>query len=75
MTIKIEKGVTIPPRKNGAPTEFTKALAAMKVGNSIFVKVPKSAQRTTYMWVYNNKRPERFTTRKMDGGTRIWRIK
>jgi hypothetical protein len=75
MTIKVEKGVKIPKRKGGEPTEFTMALAAMKVLDSIFVKVPKNADHCTYSWVAYNKRPERFTVRHMNGGTRIWRIK
>jgi hypothetical protein len=74
MTIKVEKGVKIPPRKCGAPSEFTKTLAAMKVLDSVFIK-GDNAGKCMHSWVSYNKRSERFTTRRMDGGIRIWRIK
>ena len=74
MTIKIEKGVKIPAKKGRLPTEFTKTLASLKVLESFFTKLP-SAPQALCSWVSYHKRKERFITRTMDGGTRIWRIK
>ena len=70
--LEIEKGIPMPaPRAWG----ITAALRKMDVGDSIFLRGKKSNNITTIVAILTKKTGLMFTTRMVDGGTRVWRIK
>lgn len=78
----IEDGIPIPPKDvsrtvgvKGSPTELSQAFLNLKVGQSLFSSsidrytLTNRYQRISYSYGHQ------FTSRKMDGGTRVWREK
>jgi len=66
----IQSNIPIPKRSGGRapdPNSFQGKIRALKVGQSIFTKGSLGAQN----WPKDRK----FTSRAVDGGARIWRIK
>jgi hypothetical protein len=84
MTIKIDKGVPIPPRRRltlAGQDEF----AAMEVGDSFAVPVPEEYQAKPTIWAgtarlrnaawsHGKRTGKRFTVRCMPNEIRVWRI-
>ena len=78
---KIEKNIPIPL------TNYKKAIGSkypflqLKIGDSFFIKCDdneKRAKQTTLIALSGRLSKEykmKFTTRKVDGGVRVWRIK
>lgn len=70
-TLKIDKGVPLPPRNRRALDADT--FAKMVVDDSVFFKVEKEAanfyRNLTY---YNTNRTFGAAMRKVDGGWRVW---
>lgn len=75
MTIKIEKGVALIGPRRKYPFE------KMEVGDSFFVpNVPSRSLRKDYARItaavsgaHKMFRDQRFATRRVDGGVRVWR--
>lgn len=67
--MKIERNIPIPPIHGwGNPFPI------MDVGDSIFFDTQKNSDRNTLLARAKKAMPgAKFTTRKMDGGFRIWR--
>jgi hypothetical protein len=63
----IERGIPIPPRKN------ISILSKMEVGDSVLMKI---CENTVYTKIRRAVQDSgyKFTTRKMDGGYRVWRV-
>ena len=77
MTYEIEEKVPMPkPRLGGAKYPW----GEMKVGDSFFVAVENEQPSTVQGTVagsaraYGKKHGNKFTTRIIDGGVRVWRI-
>ncbi len=86
-TIKIEKGIPIPDvayGKNG----LSRAIKVLKPGDSFILPIGKRANTSMYAKRFGFKLISRkisdtevrvwrvkFTTRKVDGGIRVWRVK
>ncbi len=73
LELKIEKNIPIPVgHANGAMSIFSK----MEVGDSVFF--PKKALRdvtgSLQYFCKASKYSDRFKTRSMDGGVRVWRV-
>ena len=79
MAIKIERGIDIPKRsgRGRPPSEFTAAMDKMRVGDSIFmgIDVAPAWSRVGSFLRGKSRASKKFTTRTVDGGCRIWRIK
>ncbi len=77
MQIVIEKNIPIPPRtqtgKGRAMSEFTSALLSMEVGDSFLTERPSTKMSGFFVFA-RKKAGFRFCTRKVEGGTRVWRI-
>ena len=70
--LEIKKGIPMPePRARG----ITAALRKMDVGDSIFLRGRKTNRVTNITSLLAKKTGFTFTTRTVDGGTRVWRIK
>lgn len=65
---KIEKDVPIPPKNAGRGSKYP--FPEMEVGDSILVELKQSSAATLTRAIPDMK----FATRKVEGGTRIWRI-
>jgi hypothetical protein len=72
MTYAIEQGIPIPPSRSlgaGRPDSLMGTLRRLDVGQSIFVAKPSKSVGCI------SKIPgKKYTTRAVEGGTRIWRI-
>jgi hypothetical protein len=76
MTYAIEKGIPAPDlrlvRKKLAKYPFAK----MRVGDSFFSILDSTKRISPSIAAFYKKNPtKRFTCRKVEGGTRVWRIK
>lgn len=72
MTIKIEKGVEIPPQTRRLKYPFED----MEVGDSFFVKAdPKTIRAAAHNYRKTRDKSRKFTIRAVDGGARVWRTK
>lgn len=71
VTVKIEKAIPIPEHIAGAPSKYP--FLALEVGDSFFISGDKyrliSAARSNAQYRSGRK----FSVRKVDGGTRVWR--
>lgn len=68
--LSIEKGVPIPKREGWS--KYSKTIREMEVGDSVFVTQQKEAcnfHTTSY------RLNVRMSSRKVDGGWRVWRVK
>ena len=73
MNITIEKGIEIPNQKWARIKRKPKyPFQEMEMGDSFFVK-NDAARASAHNFAKENK--VAFTSRKVDGGYRIWRIK
>ena len=70
--LEIEKDVPLPSKgKDGRATKYR--FAEMQVGDSLFdPKGGKGLRNAACQWARKN--GVKFTSRKMDGGVRVWRI-
>ena len=84
MTIKIDKGIPIPPRNRLTPAS-TADFEALEVGDSFAVPVPKEyAHKPTIWagtnrlrnaaWQYAKRTGKKFTVRCLPGEIRVWRV-
>ena len=74
---EIEKGVPIPVKKSGAGMgPFSQTAEALDVGDSFVCDyVAKCSTAQGLLQHIRRKHPKRsFTTRKVEGGVRVWRI-
>jgi hypothetical protein len=71
--IKIEKGIEIPP-KGSVGSKFP--VQEMEVGDSFFCSFDVSSANSVMACLskYGKDTGKKFTTRKVEGGTRAWRI-
>lgn len=72
--LQIDRDVPLPAssRGNGAPMlPLTITLMAMKQGNSVLVQKAQSVASSSTIYAAK-KTGRKFTTRKVEGGTRIW---
>jgi hypothetical protein len=72
-SIKIDKGMPIPP-----PPHKKYPFDLMEVGDSFFVPAGEDIERThnnlrCSALAFGLRRQQRFTTRREDGGVRVWR--
>lgn len=75
MTYVIEKGVPIPQdRGQGHRTGFSRALRALEVGDSMLV--PEMTQNGVSARASSLSKitGQKFITRRVEGGIRIWRV-
>ena len=72
--IKIDKGVPIPNTKRSRNNPKWLALDALQVGESFLVNV-SPYHRMLAGQASRDLKPKRFTSRGVEGGVRIWRIK
>ena len=70
----IEKNITIPEAKGGRV--FRSKFSDMEVGDSVFALGKDGRRQSTAAsnWGRGQTPPRKFTQRKIDGGTRVWRI-
>lgn len=66
---KIERGVSIPPDRRGAAIY---PFGEMAPGDSFLA--PNGANAIRAAHGYGKRHGQRFTSRKVEGGVRIWRI-
>jgi len=66
--LKIETGIPMPPEKSGP--RKTAVWHEMAVGDSVFVAGKFSGGTLSAARASG----KRFATRKVDGGTRVWRV-
>lgn len=68
---KIESNIPLPPARGRYP------FADMKVGDSIFIEGKKTATvaGAAASFVHRTKRDYKFSCRKVNGGTRVWRVR
>lgn len=78
----VEDGIPIPPKDTsrqvavkGSPTELTQAFLGMRVGQSLFSKTIDRYTLTNRYTRVSYDYGHKFTSRKMDGGVRVWREK
>lgn len=69
--IKIDKGIPIPRDSKGRPKINLNLLRAMKVGDSVLVDTKKAKSLYSASSVAGVK----LSMRRVEGGTRVWRIK
>lgn len=73
---RIEKNVPIPETRGYKPSLFTTTLSKMNVGDSFFTEVhAETVRKAIHRWIFWHKKREKFTVRKYDDGSRVWRIK
>jgi len=74
---KIDKGVTKPERGRGRGRPDKYPWKAMKIGDSFFVPTGEEFKGIRGATAAATKRhaPKRFSSRKVDGGIRVWRDK
>lgn len=69
---KIEKGIPVPSHR-GAPSKYP--WEQMEVGDSFFVPAEDTTKNFGSLARTSGKRMgAKFTSRKLDGGWRVWRI-
>jgi hypothetical protein len=84
VSLKIDKGVPIPPRAKKT-TIGREDFARLDVGDSFAVPVPKAYQRKPTVWAgtqrlrnaayqYGRSTGRKFTVRCLNGEIRIWRV-
>lgn len=78
----IEDAIPIPPKDTardtavrGSPTELSKAFLDMRVGQSLFSRTIDRYTMTNRYSRVSYSYGHHFTSRKMDGGVRVWRIR
>lgn len=78
----VESGIPIPPRNTskevgvkGSPTDLSQAFHDLRVGQSIFSSEIDRYTLTNRYHRVSYSYGHQFTSRKMDGGTRVWRIR
>ena len=78
---KIEKNIELPKRSSGRPSKYP--FSEMKVGDSFFIPVADhidiwnvagAVRNAANMARIRDKTIGRFSTRKVEGGVRVWRI-
>lgn len=77
MKYKIEKGIPIPSKKQGAvrdPMSLSGQIRSLKKGECILVQDKKQATVSATGRVVTKQTGQKYITRSMDGGTRIWRV-
>lgn len=83
MTLKIEKGIPVPPHRRGSRNRPSKyPLELLEVGDSFFVPGADERERAQAMSSIASRwkrgkfvgGPKRFTTRVVEGGVRCWRL-
>lgn len=78
----IETGIPIPPKDTakkfgvrGTPSDLTKAFAEMKPLQSLFTSSLDRTRVTASYKGLEHYHGYKFTSRAMDGGVRVWRVK
>ena len=74
--IQIEKNIPIPEKftgKAGAFKEISLAAMSMEIGESVFLKLTVNKAIAKFSYV-SKKHGRKFTSRSIDGGTRVWRV-
>ncbi len=70
----IEKGVPIPRRNPSFGWGLHGAVCRLEVGDSIFVANGKPNSVSASGRVATQRTGAKFTTRRVEGGVRIWRV-
>ena len=68
--IKIDKGVPLPVTYT---VNLKYPWLEMEIGDSFFVNATQS-RIGSHAWQMGNRHNRKFTTRKVDGGVRVWRV-
>lgn len=68
----IEKGVPIPPKGGGRPIVYP--FAEMDVGDSVLITNKTQAHASATSNKVGGRLGRKFTTRKVEGGIRVWRV-
>ena len=73
MTLEIEKNIAIPPISRRR-REIKYRFAEMQIGDSLFdtTKRGHSLRNAASQWAKDH--GVKFTSRRMDGGVRVWRV-
>jgi len=74
----VETGVPIPDSPQDGRCKYKYPWRQMNVGDSFFIAAADDARRKlarirSLMYYHNNKYPEHFEGRVVDGGVRVWR--
>jgi hypothetical protein len=69
--VKIEDDIPIPPIKGRPRTEFGRLLRSLKIGQSVLCDSEAQKDVARNVIIVNG---GKYTTRKVDGGWRVWRV-
>lgn len=72
----IERGIAIPPQRGELMREALFVARQMRVGDSVFFEGAINNGNADVQRLVNAGKQieQRFTTRQLDGGVRVWRI-
>ncbi len=73
--IVIEKNIAIPHIRTKPKSELRKLIEKMEKGDSVFVSHAVLSSISFMISLIKKDTKKEFTTRTIDGGIRIWRIK
>ena len=74
---EIEKGIEITKSENNGTIDYKYPFNLMDIGDSFFVPCEKSGTailQRNISQLARNRRPKKFTVRRLEGGVRCWRI-
>lgn len=72
-SFQIESGVPLPNDSGiGAPRKYP--FPSMQIGDSFLVATEKAANARAAAKMFARRQGVQFTVRKLDSGTRIWRV-
>ena len=69
----IEKGIPVP-KMTGAGRKTKYPFESMQVGDSFFVKDGTVKTLSRSCGTYGKRLERKFTSRTVDGGSRVWRV-
>lgn len=69
---KIEKGVPLPAKPGGAASKYP--FGEMEPGDSVLIPVESRVKISSALTYRQTRYNEKFATRVVDGGIRVWRV-
>lgn len=78
MNLVIEKNIPLPTRTKPAKGELRAAMESMSLNDSFFLACDTEAYTKHLSRItanYFHLKPKIFTSRKIEGGVRVWRIR
>ena len=71
MTVKIDKGIPVPPRGNNRSTKYP--YQQLEIGDSFYVKGKTAAKFSASAYTQARKHGIKLTVRNEKDGVRVWR--